>query len=125
MNKGDRVYVVENYLIEERTAALIAGEVGLKVTFECYADAARVHVFDDNGQFWEIPTTAVCTVPEGHLSNLYRQPCPACGLQLFRPRQIPLGVYGEDVIRPFVPPIDLGLPSEPKTQTEYSLETLK
>src|SRR5262249_53303165 len=71
------------------------------------------------------PTTAVCKVPEGHLGNLYRQPCPACGLQLFRPRQIPLGVYGQDVIRLYVPPIDLGLPSEPKTQTAYTLDTLK
>jgi hypothetical protein len=39
----------------------------LAVIFECQADPARVGVTDHNGIFWEIPTTAVCTVPEGHL----------------------------------------------------------
>jgi hypothetical protein len=107
MTKGDRVYVVENYLVEELTAALLAGEVGLAVTFECHANAARVHVTDSNGAFWEIPTTAVCTVPEGHLSNLYDEPCPACGLQLFTPQpsHAPVGV---DVLRPFRPTVNLG-----------------
>jgi len=46
MNKGNKVYVVENYLVEERTASLLAGEIGLAVVFECHADSARVHVLD-------------------------------------------------------------------------------
>ena len=87
MIKGDKVYVVENYLVEERTTALLAGEVGLAVVFNCHAGPARVHITDYNGVFWEIPTTAVCTVPEGHLSDLYREPCPACGLG---PMSVPL-----------------------------------
>jgi hypothetical protein len=125
MIKGDKVYVVENYLVEELTTALLAGEVGLAVVFNCHADPARVHITDYNGVFWEIPTTAVCTVPEGHLSDLYREPCPACGLQLSVPRQISPQPGGKDVIMSYRPPIDLGLPSGPKRGTEYTLENLK
>ena len=107
MNKGDRVYVVENYLVEERTAAFFAGEVGVAVVFECHADSARVHLIDKNGAFWEIPTTAVCTVPEGHLSDLYQEPCPACGLRLFSvPLQSTPPVEGDGVIRPYRPSTD-------------------
>jgi hypothetical protein len=29
MTKGEKVNVVENYLVEERTASLLAGEIGL------------------------------------------------------------------------------------------------
>jgi hypothetical protein len=106
MVKGDKVYVVENYLVEERTASLLAGEIGLAVRFECRADAARVHVYDQNDNFWEIPTTAVCTVPEGHLSNLHDEPCPACGLRLIRTFPI-VAPEGADRIRPFRPPADV------------------
>ncbi len=79
--KGDKVYVVEEYLVEERMAALRAGEPGLAVTFECYADSARVHVIDHSGVLWEIPPAAICAVPEGHLCDVYAEPCPACGLR--------------------------------------------
>jgi hypothetical protein len=37
MTKGEKVYVVEKYLVEERTSSLLAGEVGLDVIFECQA----------------------------------------------------------------------------------------
>src|SRR3981189_2906881 len=46
MIKGDRVYVVQNYLVEERTAALLAGEIGVAVVFEGHADSIRVHITD-------------------------------------------------------------------------------
>jgi hypothetical protein len=82
-NRGDVVYVVQpDYLVEERMAALCAGEVGLAVSFECYADSARVHVTDHNGVLWEIPPVAICTVPEGHVGDVYKEPCAACGLRL-------------------------------------------
>jgi hypothetical protein len=104
MTKGEKVYVVENYLVEERTASLLAGEVGVDVIFDCHA-GPRVHVTDHNGTFWEIPITAVCKVPEGHLSDLYQEPCLACGLRLFlRPEEFRRDA--DDVIRPYQPPIN-------------------
>lgn len=105
MTKGEKVYVVENYLVEERTASLLAGDVGLAVIFECQADQIRVHVTDQNGIFWEIPTTAVCKVPEGHLSDLYQEPCLACGLWLSLPPEKSRDANAGDVIRPYRPPI--------------------
>jgi hypothetical protein len=105
--KGEKVYVVENYLVEERTASLLAGEVGLDVIFECQAGPGRVRVTDHNSMFWEIPTSAVCKVPEGHLSDVYQEPCLACGLRLFlRPENSRRDAIAGDVIRPYRPPIN-------------------
>jgi hypothetical protein len=39
--EGDKVYVVENYLVEERIASLLAGDVGLAVVFGCYAGSRK------------------------------------------------------------------------------------
>jgi hypothetical protein len=106
MVKGAKVYVVEDCLIEEKIAAFCAGEVGLAVLFECRVDSARVHVINGTDALWEIPPSAVCTVPEGHLSDLYREPCPACGLQFFIPPQVSPRTGAKDVLRPYRPPID-------------------
>jgi hypothetical protein len=105
--QGDLVYVVEpGYLVEERVAALCAGEVGLAVSFECYVDSARVHVTDQNGVLWEIPPAAICAVPEGHVADVYKELCPACGLRLFlRPQQFRDAIEDDGVIRPYRPPI--------------------
>lgn len=100
MTKGEKVYVIENYLVEARTASLLAGEVGLDVIFEWQAGPGRVRVTDHNSMFWEIPTTAVCKVPEGHLSDLYQEPCLACGLRLsLRPEASRRDAIAGDVIR--------------------------
>lgn len=110
IKEGAKVYVVEGYLVEEQTDSLLAGEIGLAVIFEDYSDSARVHVTDHNGVLREIPPTAICRVPEGHLSNLYREPCPACGLRLFAPHHTSSGVGDEDVLRRYLPPLDLESP---------------
>jgi hypothetical protein len=110
MTKGEKVYVVENYLVEERTASLLVGDIGVEVIFECQA-GPRVHVTDHNGEVWEIPTTAVCKVPEGHLSDLYQEPCLACGLRLsFPPEESRRDAIAGDVIRPYRAPINYRWP---------------
>jgi hypothetical protein len=106
MIKGEKVYVAENYLVEERTASLPAGEVGLDVILECQAGPGRVRVTDHNGIFWEMATTAVCKAPEGHLSDPYQELCLTCGLRLvLRPEESRNAIAGY-VIQPYLPPIN-------------------
>ena len=106
MQQGDKVYIVEDFLIEEQIAALRAGEVGLGVVFKGY-ESGFAYVIDPNGETWEIPPSAICTVPEGHIGDPRVEPCLACGLRLIYcpPRTSP-PVEGDNVIRLYRPPAD-------------------
>jgi hypothetical protein len=106
MQPGDTVYVVEDFLIEEQSAALNAGEVGLGVVFKGY-DSGFAYVIDQHGETWEIPPSAICVVPEGHIGDPRVAPCLACGLRLIHcPPKISPAVEGDNVIRPYRPPAD-------------------
>jgi hypothetical protein len=106
MQPGDKVYVVEDFLIEEQIAAHLAGEVALAVVFQHF-DSGCAYVTDENGETWEIPPSAICAVPEGHVGDPRVEPCLACGLRLiYCPPKTSPPVEGDGVIRPYRPPAD-------------------